>query len=51
MNKKQVIFNTYLLMTKMQLKIISYPLNTVNDALSNWGGLSYGSDLAAEDIG
>ena len=32
LNEKQVIFNAYFLMTKMQPKIIS------NDALINWGG-------------
>ena len=38
-------------MTKMQLKIISKSLYNVNDALINWGGLSDGSDLVAEEIG
>ena len=46
--RRQVIFNTY---TKMQLKILSLPLKNVNDALINWGGLSDGSDLVAEEIG
>ena len=32
-DEKQGIFNTYLLLTKMQLKIISLSLNSVNDAL------------------
>ena len=31
LNEKQVIFNTYLLKTKMQLKIISQSLYNVND--------------------
>ena len=34
----------------MQLKIISQSLNNVNDALINWGGLSDGSDLLAEEM-
>ena len=33
LNEKQGIFNIYLLLTKMQLKIISLSLNSVNDAL------------------
>ena len=41
---------TVLLMTKMQLKIISQSLNNVNDALINWVGLSDGSDLLAEEM-
>ena len=38
LNEKQVIFNTYILMTKMQLNIISQYLCNVNDASTNWGG-------------
>ena len=37
LNEKQV-FNTYLLMTKMELKLISKSFYNVYDALINWGG-------------
>ena len=37
-------------MTKMELKIISQSLNNVIDALINWGGLSDGSDVLAEEM-
>ena len=37
--------------SKLQLNIISQYLFNVNNALINWGGLSDGSDLMAEEIG
>ena len=37
-------------MTKMELKITSQSLNNVIDALINWGGLSDGSDVLAEEM-
>ena len=48
--RRWVIYNTYLLMTKMQLNIISQYLYIVNNALINWGGLSDGCELVAEEI-
>ena len=45
-----VEWETVLLMTKMELKITSQSLNNVIDALINWGGLSDGSDVLAEEM-
>ena len=52
LNKKtSLLQHIPLLIDNLQQNIISHYLYIVNDALINWGGLSDGSDLVAEEIG